>query len=440
MKRPVVVSTCTLVTVIQLAGCSADDDLAATTEVEQIQSTLRATTRAREVHGKDFIDARGRRWQHVKKATFLSEPEQIAALEKYEKPQTVAPSKEKDESAMTLDELAEALRATTLIGEHEYRLAEPDYEGARRVLAHRERSARAKPVERAPSAEPAESDDDVVPEELIPRGLDGADNRFQHRNNTEYPFRTQVWLTNGNKTSRCSGTLIGPRHMISAAHCFHSNSGGSSGWLDLKHWAPGVDSQDSNRYSYKPGSNYPSTAATLIEGCYLVTIPSRFAEGSTDDQYDYAVVEFQCNYRPGNAVGWIGVAKPDNSDLNGQKVYGYGYPRGVVSDFGCPGDSDCNWPQIWGMGHTGSLTYSGSTEVQYDVDTSGGQSGMGMYRVWDSLRFVVAIHQGKYTGLFDDHNRGRRMTEVVFDFLEANTDWQRDHDVNKRPSTGIGHD
>lgn len=421
------------------AGCSGRDERAGE-EARALTNALSQMAFVRSVDGLDIVDFKGRRWSHTGKVEMMSAEEELFLQARAsEKPPH---SGGRDEAAMTLDELAEALRMTTMIAGHSYVMAEPDYETAAAVLEHRKLEAwAAQPPKRDGGPPPGY---DEHPELLEALEIEGSDNRYKHRDNTTYPFRTEVWITNSSQTGYCTGTLIGPSTMISAAHCFHSNSGGGNGWYSERAWSPGVDSQDSNRYSYEPYANYPSPSGVLIGGCLAAFIPVAYTNGSSDKQYDNAVVEFgypfACWLNPGNAVGWIGTVKPSNGNLSGQTIYGYGYPRGSSVDYGCPGASNCNWPQVWGMGETGSLGYSGCCEINYDVDTSNGQSGMAMYQLWGSDRYAMGVHHSGFSSPLDDYNFGRRFTEVIYGTLEANTNWRRDSNLYKFPSLGIGHD
>lgn len=399
-------------------------------EEAEIQQALEASSLVETIQGKNFTDRRGRRWKHVRKVEFASESDEDVRP---------APRRElKSEQELTLDELADRLRATTLINGHEYELADLPLDLARKVRAA-EKVAEGKPWEPPPPILTRTNPFDAEPEHLTPMGhIFGSDNRQRHRNNTVYPFRAMVWITNSAQTGACTGTLIGSSTMVSAAHCFHNGSD----WLSTRRYGPGVDSQDPNRFSFSlSSSTYPDPNAGPLN-CGQVWIPTQWAQGNTDVEFDFAIVSFiqgdtRCpgwNAYLGWTLGWLGTLKPSNGNLNGQAIYGYGYPKGT--DYQCPGGT-CNFPQIWGMGQSGSLDYSGCCQIEYEADMGDGQSGQAMYFLWGSDRYVIGTHKGTDWSVFDGYyNRGRRFTEASYSFFEDYTGWFRDSDLYKSPYAG----
>lgn len=109
-----------------------------------------------------------------------------------------------------------------------------------------------------------------------PYKIYGPDNRTRISPTTHYPARTRAFLQMQFPDSRgswtCSGTLIGPRHLITNGHCVHSKKLG--GYATSIRVTPGLD-----------GSYAPYGSATGV----VVGVP----RGWTQDQkidYDYALV------------------------------------------------------------------------------------------------------------------------------------------------------
>ncbi len=285
-------------------------------------------------------------------------------------------SPDRDYSKMSDGELAEVLRPRMARDGHEYVLAQPDLELVRKIRAGQ--GVTSLPSGVSPAGE-APVEDLITPSVVI-----GADSRELRRDNASYPMLTQVWNDWG-----CSGTMVGPSTMVTAAHCVHDGND----WFRWPVYRPGTDIQD--------GAPYP-----LGEyGCYSVTIPGGWDGGTVSE--DYAVVEFSgCGSYPGNASGWLGFYATDSGgNISNRTSYIYGYP----------GDK-APYPQIWGIGNTSlytSIWYP--ARVFYTIDTFNGQSGSGVYQIRDGGgRYVVGIHNGSYSS---SENQGRWLDVSVANFI-----------------------
>lgn len=85
------------------------------------------------------------------------------------------------------------------------------------------------------------ADDPALTEgEEANRQVIGADDRVQIKNTKVYPFTAIGYIEGKSKTGYggCSGTLIGPRTVLTAAHCLYSHE--DKDWLSDIIFAPGL--------------------------------------------------------------------------------------------------------------------------------------------------------------------------------------------------------
>ena len=74
--------------------------------------------------------------------------------------------------------------------------------------------------------------------------------------------------------------------------------------------------------------------------------------------------------------------------------------------------------QQFGVPGGGGITDCDSCLVYYAIDTSGGQSGSGVYVFWKGERAIIAVHGGQYDS---DENRGARITKDRYNQIRG---WQ----------------
>jgi hypothetical protein len=88
--------------------------------------------------GKDFTDARGRRWlaaERIDAREVDAREVDVAQIEKERRIPDDRAASATDPRTMSREDLAGALCPRRLVGEYEYRLDEPDYEIADQILA-----------------------------------------------------------------------------------------------------------------------------------------------------------------------------------------------------------------------------------------------------------------------------------------------------------------
>jgi glutamyl endopeptidase len=306
---------------------------------------------------------------------------------------------------LSADELAEGLRGVRLVNGNEYRASRPNVALAKRILSGElDLSDQVTP--------PSQTEGVAPPEEREGRSVIGSDNRTYRSSNQSYPNRTFTFSDLG-----CSGTMIGPSTMVTAAHCVYNtdtnawykvpNGSGGTRW---PRYSTGVDGRDAN----------PTPDGWI--SCYDITVPGGWVDGN-DVKYDYAVLDFssRCGDRPGDISGWIGTTTGWN-DTEGHLIAGYPQvAKGVTRYTGS--STPFSAAELWADAERTGVWLDPSYQLKYPIDTTGGQSGAGVYYIADSNGWYIldGIHKGNDGD--STYNRGRRFDSTVRSFVEQYSDF-----------------
>lgn len=234
-------------------------------------------------NGKDFIDAKGRRWISMGKVQFKK-----VDIADYEKRQT--DERKPTYESLTLDQLAEALRPRRLVGDVEYRLEKPDYELAAKIMKGGKVRA---------------TNNKIPPEVSAPPFIVGGDDRTRITTPRVWPGSPFGYLG-----QTCTLTMIGPSTALSAAHCFYNN-----GWIATPSLTLAADTNN-------PTAPFGSFMADSL------TLPGQWNSNEWD--WDFAVLEFSPSRRPGTQTGWYGT---EESTAGTQTMIGYPNDKPIPSQW-----------------------------------------------------------------------------------------------------------
>ncbi|MBY0272324.1 MAG: trypsin-like serine protease [Alphaproteobacteria bacterium] len=249
-----------------------------------------------------------------------------------------------------------------------------------------------------------------APEVVLGRlfsGIDGREPVLSPARNRLYRIHAQVSIRFGKGIYGGSGTLVGPRHLLTAGHNLFNPKNGGDGWAQSISVRCALDG-----YSHPFGQQRVIRAYT-----YKKWVDRR------DEDFDIAL--FVLDQSKGNEIGWYGLSYIPNrpemrSRLEGE-FYIAGYPKEVSktrysSEETVPGRE---FQRMWRMSNrkeNGAIKPLAiePTKWRYEIDTSAGQSGSAIWYIQEDVvgqtPYIVGVHA---YGETEDGtgNYGVRLTE-----------------------------
>jgi glutamyl endopeptidase len=228
---------------------------------------------------------------------------------------------------------------------------------------------------------------------IRPEIVIGADDRRRVNDTTAYPWRAIASLVITTRNGRVGvGTawFISPRTLVTAGHCvfIQSRDPALHGWV--------------RRIVVMPGRDGPTTPFGAITALQFQSVRGWTRDAS--EGYDYGAIILSSSADVGNRVGTFGVGALSNADSEDLVVNVSGYPddkKGV--------ESGTQWY------HAQSVIGVSRRQVEYVVDTWGGQSGSPVFCLRDEQFVAVAVHA--YGG--SSSNSGTRITPDVLEVLDS---------------------
>ncbi|MFW6079586.1 MAG: trypsin-like serine protease, partial [Gemmatimonadota bacterium] len=258
---------------------------------------------------------------------------------------------------------------------------------------------------------------------------DGVDTRIVRTATTTWPWRAIAQFTYGGTDSRCTGTLIGPRHVITAAHCI--NEFGTNKWFTTT-VAPARNGEDILPFGSSTIKLNPDPGT---EAWYFTPAPWRDSTTADRWQWDWGMIVIPD--RLGDQTGWMGYVARPFGDLDGVNNFNRGYPS-CQSDY-AERPADCEPARLYGdteLCGPGDVYFPGgdgwNRMISVGCDLSRGHSGSPVYHYFFDqqlgksvpvVSMVVSFHQcltcGEDAGFPSYPNFARRITPGALGVISA---------------------
>ncbi|MBI4922699.1 MAG: serine protease [Devosia nanyangense] len=225
------------------------------------------------------------------------------------------------------------------------------------------------------------------------RVVDTTDDRVQITDSSGYPTAVIGWLWAQDQKgdwSTCTATLIGPKTVITAAHCVYDHDTG--GWVQAMSFLPGMTDAES-----APFGQFDWANINILKG---------FIDNYDGTNYGsvmpWDLAEIELAEAAGDQLGWLGFRVDDASDFKAEII---GYP-GDKPD-GTMWDVKCDIP----------AANFGDQIFWHNCDTYAGSSGSSMFE--DAGKGDLYI-RGINVAEDDKVNYGVRLIDSYYQFIIDN--------------------
>eukprot|EP01023_Acetabularia_acetabulum_P034418 TRINITY_DN3232_c2_g1_i1.p1 TRINITY_DN3232_c2_g1~~TRINITY_DN3232_c2_g1_i1.p1 ORF type:complete len:376 (+),score=56.85 TRINITY_DN3232_c2_g1_i1:140-1267(+) len=231
----------------------------------------------------------------------------------------------------------------------------------------------------------------------------GDDDRQRVKNTELYPYRTigRLFFKCNGKGQACTATLIGPRAILTAAHCIYSRSIAST--CDGFEFSPGQQAD------FKP---FETAKATRM------FYPASYAVGNTENDYGVLILDSDI----GKEAGWMGFGYQCSNTV--QDLETAGYPNDQDKFSKTMFRTECLQQQIIACPclelPAGAFCPQAGQSItfKHSCDTFSGQSGSPMWtEVAPNFPQIRGIHSsGFVAGSFVELNTAVVIGQVVYAF------------------------
>jgi V8-like Glu-specific endopeptidase len=220
----------------------------------------------------------------------------------------------------------------------------------------------------------------------------------------------------------CTGTLVGPSHVLTAGHCLYSNKDGK--WLEIKGVLLTPCKSAHSEIEQKPNSPRPSywSDAPIDFGWEW----ARTVKGWTKNgkwEYDYGMIKLHIGDKQQTGRGWMSFGY-DNSlpkysfNLNGYPGASAPITAGDFDKLELKDTAGEKIQDVYWTGFEMAWDYDKTRAVkdkllEYYIDTWGGQSGSAVYAYFPQTnrRIIYGVHRGWDGSQGDEENNPQDKSE-----------------------------